>query len=1259
MQDMDSFYETAIRRGHHIEGSPLVVAEWNFNNIFDPTVVNLPDDQNWSAGNKYFPPKSVANSIRPNGTGIFAAFCDEAYTVASSTANIESSRFYTVGGDKDSLYAYWICPTPSSTELVGATGIGEVDSTLDISYAVSRGELLLTYPGYINSNKVSVLFNLGSMPTDWSIFLHTQGAPGDGYIEISNPTIDEITGRCEIWWNGTSWIQTQQLDADIFAVIDKIKVEVRAIDSPASRLQVVEVAARREIDLSDRIEEYDVNFQMDDVDFIHPVGKMCAGDGRITFNNSDLKINEQDQYSDFYGLLSGRCEYRTYVKYNLEDYGGTTAIMRTGTMFANDWQQLNEYQYQVEIWDILKLLQITKVAPQLFENISVARIISNILDSVAVDSYNLNASDFDSSTIVKYFWMDGQQNAFDTLDSLCQSSQSALYADEFGIIQLLTRNDITDETVDPIWTFRGEKVGDDLADIITLKKKFNLQANDVTIKYNQMEAPVDALDITSQPLTSKVWEEDDTVVLRAAALLKTISQDGLDHLPDSQKDIWISSTQVELWPYKSTVNIDGELIQYDGKGYQKWNYATDPPTVQEIILHNDDDKKAADKETWLSFTGGVVGGTSTDPSKQNTYTGRLSVTTRDSSESGRQDLHPNYWNYGWMAYQAWLKTPGNGHFPDWYVEPGGSASYSMSNLQNYKTRTNWNSVQTRWTTEGSILKCAQPGNSGPDPAILVRDLGDTEYREMGTRLRLDGSGYAGLIFYLSDAEGYDNENPTLTDPALATRFYALTVILTEEVEKSGRQINEIYLEVKNGDVTTPLGSFKDAYGNPIGSEGKWQIDRNKWYDIDVIVKDGPSIGDGFYAGITQIEVYIDGQWVDTFMSEDNIRPTGLVGVQARWSTVAEFEQFYATTIAGNTRPTYPNDEMFDFEIYNLASGTNVTKVLNFEPSTNMQSVLTLSTYGADATISSLKIKSGNGELLNQVKQLGPITVKPDTRIVLDFNASVAEITYTASNGISVCWEHTDVRNFPYSDQVIVTPDNSFYDEAKLGYYSNKLDDLSYINPVYPYYWTDEASNYQDRQLFHDDFGSIVHEVREFDVEYDAAPAKGVRVYVSNEKVKVVALKYNPMRGIFTLANASHRDEIANGTEEIDESNSIDHSLMMYGYILEDKGEKTKVVKDEGAIRRHGPVAINLDASWIFTEQEAEALGNWIVEHWSDPMDTIALDVFSNTFSQIGDKVNVIYSNANIDEEWIYIVSDRSVSLDDTGLSTSVTLRRVR
>jgi hypothetical protein len=320
--------------------------------------------------------------------------------------------------------------------------------------------------------------------------------------------------------------------------------------------------------------------------------------------------------------------------------------------------------------------------------------------------------------------------------------------------------------------------------------------------------------------------------------------------------------------------------------------------------------------------------------------------------------------------------------------------------------------------------------------------------------------------------------------------------------------------------------------------------------------------------------------------------------------------------------------------------------------------------GASATITSLKIKGGTGQTPTVTKQVGPITVAANTRVTLDLNELVVDPTgvdfvYTSSQELSVCWEYTTQRNFPYDVDMYISPPNTFYyDIAKGGYLSTKLTNLAYNRPIYPVY-TEGSMIVDSRFLFMDDFGATVHEVRDFSVDYDVKPAKGVRVYVSNNKVRLVDQTYNPEKGIFTLANASHRDEIVSGTEEIDESNSIDHVLMLYGYILEDKGEKTKEVKDVNSIRRYGPVSINLEADWIFNEAEAEALGAWITEHWADPMDTVTLTVFSNTFSQIGDKVNLVYPNANILSDWLYIISERTSVFDSDGLTTTVTLRRVR
>lgn len=59
------------------------------------------------------------------------------------------------------------------------------------------------------------------------------------------------------------------------------------------------------------------------------------------------------------------------------------------------------------------------------------------------------------------------------------------------------------------------------------------------------------------------------------------------------------------------------------------------------------------------------------------------------------------------------------------------------------------------------------------------------------------------------------------------------------------------------------------------------------------------------------------------------------------------------------------------------------------------------------------------------------------------------------------------------------------------------------------------------------------------------------------------------------------------------------------------------------------------------------------------MDTIEVKTFLTVAAQIGDKVKVVYPDAQIDEEWLFLVSRITKDYDRDGLSTGLTLRRIR
>lgn len=1418
MLDIADEFRTAIKRGYALPGKSIVIAEWNYNNLFNTTVTNDPDDQGWILNKDSFPPSSVTSGFRPN-SGIFFAATDEAYTDGSATG-LDENRYYTV--DSSTKYKYWVCPTPSSVN----TDISDFGSDVGDQYPVARGTLIVDYGQFLNMNKVSVTFNLGPMPSDWSIWVFEQTA--NDWIEINNPSIDEITGKTEIWWDGASWQTAQQLDENVYQHISKIKLEVRALAQPNKRLQVVEIAGKREIDLTARTESYGINASMDDQDFIFPVGKMAANDGSIVFNNNDLKINHEDNTSDFYGLLEGWCQYRTYVVYDLQDWGGTEYIERTGTMYANDFQQNNEWQYTVELFDVLKILQSIDCPAMLIENQSLARVIATLLDMVGVDAYYFDFADWDVTNTVKYFWTDGTEKLFDVLSRLVESFQAALFVDEFGVIKLITRTEYTPvEGETPVWTLLGEKQGPDLPDVMKLSKKYSLQMNKLNIKYTKRQAKVDDLDISEQPLTSTIWEASDAVVLRAAPLVRAMLAEDLvflpyrvidgpdsytphgctftvstDHAPpgsfgtnksgklqvsgsptkmyvetfmipastvgkmhaacyvwltasvtnnfsvsvnwfDEAKqymstsehlvsvasgswkkienvytvpanakycslaielrgnptqtwyfdgtrlnpdgyednwDIWISPENAETWPYSGRVNIDGEIIEYEGKSYAYWDWTEGTPVYQERMVYNQDEKKALDRKSYQSWVNGtasnpIVGGVSTDPTKQNHFVGRIRPKKRDWDDAGRRAIHSDRQGPGWYTMDFWTAKSNSWGFPGKYFTPGGN-QYNIDNLTNWNAKVNWTECQSRVTVANSIATIDNvTNNSAPDKAthatVLVKDHKDTEFREFGTRLRIRGGtkGEAIIPFYMTNAVGYDNTNPPITEVFNATRCYIVNICTTEYCDSVDRAKNEISVEYKEGD------ALKKVYsGGQGGNAGKVTINADKWYDIDIIFRDGQGElleGGGFYGARPAIEVYIDGAYTDTWFpaSEWSIRPTSLIGVGAKDTTIVDYEYLYGTTTSSKGRFAYSDNTLFDAHTLQLPAGTNVNQNIIIPVGNDWLGAgeISFATFGSNATISNLEVQRYYSSSSIKLSGNTPLVLKPEQRMTFDLDSilpssGMLKLTYTATNPISLCLEYSNARSFPYGiDNEPVPPSQAYYDRLKNGFVSQKSEEFTFDNPKYTgtQFLSHEVTNPIFLSYFYEDFGSFVHEIRDFVVDFDSAPAKGVSVYSSNEKVRVIDYKYNPVKGYFTMVNASHRNEIVNGTEQVDDSNSIDQALLLYGYVLESKGDAVETVTNDLSILRHGIIMQDLEADWIFTEEEAKALGQWIVTHWAESMDTITLETFCSTFLQIGDKVNIYYPNANIGTDWVFVLTDKNISYDENGLSTSITVRRVR
>lgn len=1268
MQTLDSQLITALSQDHEIIGTPVVIAEWNFNRLVKTTVKNISDPNNklWYYTESYFPPQSITEGFRPDA-GMIYGFTEKAYPIDDQQLGSGGHRYYYC--DKDSPYKYWISPTPSQNAY-DILQFGEIPG----EYAIENSNLLVEYDSWVKANKIKVVFNGIVRPNVWRIAVFDKIV--NNWVTIStSPTISNVTGRCEVWWDGAAWVQTQQLDISEYREINKIRVEFDSIDTASDRLEIIEIAAMREVDLSDRVQRYSIDSSMDDVDYIHPVGQMNSNDGSILLNNRDLELQMEDPAKDFYGLMDGWCEYRTYVKFDMSKYSTSDKLVRTGTMYSNGWTGSNPYEFEIKLFDIVKIIQGIKCPPLLVEDNSIARIMSMVLDLVGIDKYEFNFEDFDPTEKVKYFWTDGNENVYEVLNRICKSHQCVIFTDEFGKLQLITRNQLVNDDDTEDFTLSSEIDGLDLPNIISLQKKYDISINDVEIKYKRKEANIDATDITGKVLTSKVWDTSDPIVVRATSLMRSISAEAIPEQVvggDVPCDLFIPFDKMATWPYKGKVNIDGEIFEYDGKGYAVINYATNSWTEQ--LIHSDEDKRKWDKFTYDSYTplGGPSGGSSgqpvpahwanTDHIISNTLTGRLRVKKR-ALEGSKASVHSKESKYGWAAYNIWVYEAGNSLYPGKYVEP--SKIISLTDLRDTKLKTSWGQEQRSWSQSGSIM--SHDNRWKPQwykASALVKDLGDTEYREFGMRFRFtDGVPDAGLILCMSSQDGYADD-PFETDVTLCDRFYILNLHSTALIEAAGRQCNEVLMQVKNGDDTVIIPSMYRSSED----SGKIQLDMNKWYDLDIVMNDQMLPG-GQYK--MTFEIFINGQYFDTFYTYDVIRPTNFFGIMSRYQGKVDFENVYATTSSGFNRPKYSDNQSFGTSIVHFPAGTNITRSIALPDNWWMGNIAISICSLSQVDIHSMKTYNWYG--VNN-GNLGPARIPAESRKVwfLDDGALGAintpvhiKLNYTSTEEISVVIETSLYGKIPYNgyaDMYFQYPnDFSYWSHLQDGYFSTKIQHVISGNTTeFNQGYTNEISEYIDpRKVFYDDFGSIVREIREFDVEYSVTPAKGTSVYVSNPEVIVLDHENSPAKGVFRLINVSHQDQIVNGSEQIDDSNSIDHTLMVYGYVLINKEDKTKRIKNEDSIRKHGPYPVELDAEWINSDDEANALASWIIDNWGGIMDTVEVQTFLTVAAQIGDKVKVIYPNSQIDPEWLFVVSNVSRDYDKNGLSTGLTLRRIR
>ena len=225
----------------------------------------------------------------------------------------------------------------------------------------------------------------------------------------------------------------------------------------------------------------------------------------------------------------------------------------------------------------------------------------------------------------------------------------------------------------------------------------------------------------------------------------------------------------------------------------------------------------------------------------------------------------------------------------------------------------------------------------------------------------------------------------------------------------------------------------------------------------------------------------------------------------------------------------------------------------------------------------------------------------------------------------------------------------------------KFSDVSAItNKYYGRYSKDLLSTafgelkFQEGELpsnvknFIDEFGTVVREIRKFDVQFNKVPAYPIGWDTGvNSAVSILSQDYNNFSSqVWAINNSSTTTPLADGNAA---------NFFLYGNPITESSTleyETKMDNDY-AVKR--PVVF--ETTWVQRLEDAKSLGDWIKTQIINKGRIVKMKIFGNPLIQIGDIVSIKYAYQNFIGTESLVVTEVSHTFQQ-GLSTDIVCRTI-
>jgi hypothetical protein len=294
--------------------------------------------------------------------------------------------------------------------------------------------------GYLvveNANERGTLYIWNGPNEEYDSFVPEYGwVLGTGVLSSPPNLVTDLTNP-ELFTNDAQ----NQTTYREFQYIRGIRVVVETMNKFDSTFDLIEMSPRLVANISDKVIDFNIKKILSDIGTTSlPVGQLLASTGTLSLFDDDQAFNENNTSSIVAKYIRKNIKFVFYE--SVLDVEGDQYSVPIKTLYSEGFPQadITAAKLSIELRDFYFFLESMPAPRLLTTQTSLSYAVSMLLDYIGFSNYTFKRVAGESDPIIPFFFVAPDQNVAEVLNQLAVSTQSAMFFDEYNNFVVMSKD---------------------------------------------------------------------------------------------------------------------------------------------------------------------------------------------------------------------------------------------------------------------------------------------------------------------------------------------------------------------------------------------------------------------------------------------------------------------------------------------------------------------------------------------------------------------------------------------------------------------------------------------------------------------------------------------------------------------------------------------------------------------------------------------------------------------------------------------------